>query len=130
MYGEVSVGDRHLELEGKLILQKNLGNWILAYNAVIEAEWKGSGLRDRKGELQQVAGVSYELSPRWSVGAELLHEVEFDDWGSAGNHALYIGPNASYRFKHGFATVTVLMQTTGIREEPDVQTRRIFGFNF
>ena len=130
LYGEVTAGDRVVELEGKLILQKNLGRWLVAYNATIEAEWEGSGLRERTGVFEQSLGVSYEISPRWSVGAELLHEVEFEDWRKAGDHALYLGPNASHRFKRGFVTTTVLFQATGIRAEPDVQTRLIFGIEF
>jgi hypothetical protein len=130
IYGEVSVGDELVELEAKLILQKNLGKWVIAYNAVLEAEWEGSGLNDRNGEFKGALGASYQLSPTWSIGAELVHEVEFPDWSSAGDHVLYIGPNASYRFKRGFATATVLFQATGVKEEPDVQTRLIFGFQF
>jgi hypothetical protein len=130
IYGEVTVGDRKVELEGKLILQKNIGRWKIAYNAILEAEWEGSGLRDDKGEFGQTFGVSYELSPSWSVGAELLHEVEFDHWGPAGDNVVYLGPNVSHRFKRGYVTAAVLMQATGIHDEPDVQSRLIFGFRF
>jgi hypothetical protein len=130
IYGEVTVGDDLVVLEGKLILQKNIGKWIAAYNATIEAEWEGPRLRDNKGEFQQTLGVSYEVNPRWSVGAELLHEVEFDRWGPAGDHAVYVGPNLSCRFKRGFVTTTVLFQATGINSEPDVQTRLILGLRF
>jgi hypothetical protein len=130
VYGEVTVGDRLVEIEGKLILQKNVGKWIFAYNAVLEAEWEGSGLHDSKGEFKQTVGASYELSPSWSVGAELVHEVEFDRWGPAGEHVVYLGPNASYRYKRGFVTTAVLFQATGIKDEADVQTRLIFGVRF
>ncbi len=130
LYGEIVVGDEVFKLEGKLIFQKNFGKLIAAYNATLEAEWEGSGLRHDKGEFKQSAGVSYELTPKWSVGAELLHEVEFDRWGPAGDHAAYIGPNVSYRFKRGFVTTTMLFQATGIRSEADVQTRLIFGILF
>lgn len=130
IYGEVTVGEDLFEIEGKFILQKNFGKWIAAYNATLEAEWEGSGLRDNKGEVKQTLGVSYEVNPSWSVGAELLHEVEFDRWGPAGEHAVYLGPNLSYRFKRGFVTTTVLFQATGIKAESDVQTRLIFGIRF
>jgi hypothetical protein len=130
IYGEVTVGEDLVELEGKLILQKNFGKWVVAYNATIEAEWEGKGLRDNKGEFQQTLGVSYEVNPHWSVGGEFLHEVEFDRWGPAGDHVAYVGPNVSYRFKRGFVTTTVLFQATGIKDESDVQTRLIFGIRF
>jgi hypothetical protein len=130
LYGEVQVGDRVVSIEGKLLLQKNLGPFIIAYNASLESEWEGSGLRDRHGEFQQTLGVSYQVSPKFSVGAEMLHEVQFEDWHSAGEHALYIGPDATFRFGRAYATATVLFQATGIREEPDVQTRFIVGIDF
>lgn len=130
LYGEVKVGDRLVSVEGKLLLQKNVGSWIFAYNASLEAEWEGSGLREHNGEFQQTLGVSYQVSPKFSVGAELLHEVPYKDWGRAGDHTVYVGPNVSYRFGRGFVTTSVLFQATGIQDEPDVQTRLIFGIDF
>ncbi|MEI6534200.1 MAG: hypothetical protein WCN98_02580 [Verrucomicrobiaceae bacterium] len=40
LYGEVLISDRELELEGKLLLQKNLGPLTLVYNGIIEAKWE------------------------------------------------------------------------------------------
>ena len=75
LYQEISGGRRVFESETKLIAQKNFGPLILAYNLTLEAEWEGEGLRERNGEIQQAFGASYELSPRVSVGAEMLHEI-------------------------------------------------------
>jgi hypothetical protein len=130
LYGEVRAGDEVLALEGKLILQKNIGSWVVAYNATLEAEWEGRHFDERTGVIEQSAGVSYQVSPRFTVGAELFHEVEFEDWKEAGDHAFYIGPNASVRSGRWYATGTVLFQATGIDSEPDVQSRLIFGFHF
>src|SRR5829696_1459136 len=52
-YLEVLAGDEVLEIEGKLLLQKNFGPLIIAYNAVLEAEWEGHKLEERTGEFQQ-----------------------------------------------------------------------------
>ena len=41
VYQEYRGGDRFFEWESKLIAQKNLGPLILAYNATVEAVWKG-----------------------------------------------------------------------------------------
>lgn len=130
IYGEVFLGEELFGLEGKLILQRNFGPWMVVYNATIEAEWEGSGFDEQIGELKNSLGVSYQVSPKFSVGAELFTEVEFEDWKDAGDHAIYAGPNFSIRTGNFFATTTVLFQTTGIAGEPDVQTRLIFGFNF
>src|SRR6266542_1440348 len=40
IYGELRAGDRLIELESKLIAQKNFGPLILAYNATLEAVWE------------------------------------------------------------------------------------------
>ena len=130
LYGEVKVGDEVFALEGKLLLQKNLGPWIVAYNAIVEAEWEGRSYDEEVGVFEQTLGVSYQVTPKFSVGAELLHEVEFEEWGDAGDHVVYAGPNASLRFGRAFATATVLFQATDIDDEPDVQSRLIFGIHF
>src|SRR5205809_4175081 len=68
IYGELRVGDRLIELESKLISQKNFGPLILAYNATLESVWEGSALAEREGEFIQAFGASHEISPRVSAG--------------------------------------------------------------
>jgi hypothetical protein len=128
LYQEISAGRRNFESETKLIAQKNFGPLILAYNLVFEAEWEEEGLREHNGEIQQALGASYEISPRVSVGAELLHEILLPGWkSSAAENNFFVGPNASYRGDGWFATVTALAQTTRTAGEPDYQLRLIFG---
>jgi hypothetical protein len=130
LYQEFSAGRRLFESETKLIAQKNFGPLIVAYNLTLEAEWEEEGLRARNGEIQQALGASYELSPRVSVGAEMLHEILLPAWHSseAANN-FFIGPNASYRGDRWFATVTALAQATRTEGEPDYQVRLIFGIS-
>ena len=128
LYGEFKGGDEVIELESKLIAQKNFGPLILAYNATLEATWEGPDLADREGELSQALGASYEMSPRFSCGIELLHEFVFPEWRGA-DHAsnFFVGPNISYRRSSWFVTVTALAQATDTEGEPDLQLRTIFG---
>jgi len=128
IYGEIKSGDRLIELESKLIAQKNLGPLIFAYNATLEAVWEGHSLQEREGEFQQAFGASYELSPRLSVGIELLHEVIFSEWHDDEKiRNLFVGPNVSYRRGNWFVTVTTLAQATNTADEPNLQVRTIFG---
>ena len=130
LYGEIQVGDEKLELEGKLILEKAFGPIVLAYNAVIEAEWEGGRLDEDKGKIEQVAGISYQFSPSFLVGAELLHAFEIPDWaGVRGKGLLYLGPNVSYRTKKWWATLTPLFQVSDVEDEPDFQMRLLVGFH-
>lgn len=130
VYLEVVGGDEVLEVEGKLLLQKNFGPVIVAYNAVLEAVWEGSKLEERTGEFSETLGVSYDLNHSFSIGGELLHEIEFPDWGAAEDSRVWIGPNISFRASHFYATVAGLFQVTDVADEPDVQTRLILGFSF
>ncbi len=61
LYQEYKVGYHLFEWESKLIAQKNLGRWILVYNATLEAVWEGEDLEEREGEFSQAVGASYEF---------------------------------------------------------------------
>lgn len=130
LYGEFAGGDELLKLEGKLILQKDIGPWTFAYNAIIEAEWEGQDYQEDNGEFAQTFGISYSFSPELSAGFELLHEIEIEDWDESQDDVLYLGPNLAYRAKGWWATVTPLFLATDSDNEAKYQTRLIFGIFF
>ena len=131
IYQEIKIGDRLVESESKLIAQKNFGPLIIAYNATLEAVWEGSGLEEQEGEFQQALGASYELSPSFSAGLEMLHEFVFPKWDTNEHRQnFFIGPNLSARSGRWFGTITALAQATQTGDEPDWQVRTIFGFGF
>ena len=131
VYLEVAAAKSLLEIEAKLLLQKNFGPVVVAYNAIIEGEWEGTHLdEERNGEVAQTLGVSVEINRNFSVGAEVVHEVEIPNWDRAEDSIVFAGPNASVHFGRAFATAACLFQLTDIDGEPDVQTRVIFGFIF
>jgi hypothetical protein len=131
IYGEISGGRQHFELESKLIAQKNFGPLILDYNLTLEAEWEEHGLQEHRGEMQQALGASYELSPRVSVGLEFLHEFVFPDWRDEEKiRNVFVGPNVAFRHQNWFVTVTALAQATNTPGEADFKVRTIFGFGF
>jgi hypothetical protein len=131
IYDEIRAGDRVFELESKVIAQKDLGPLILAYNATLDAVWKGTGLQDRQGEFQQALGASYEISQRLSIGVEMLHEFVFPEWRDNQRiRNFFIGPNISFRHRNWFVTVTALAQATDTVDEADFQMRTIFGIGF
>ncbi|MBI1369846.1 MAG: hypothetical protein GC162_14470 [Planctomycetes bacterium] len=130
LYGEIKGGDEVLGVEGKLLLQKNIGSWIIAWNGVIEAEWEGDHFDDDNGTLEQTLGISYQVTPSLLLGAELVHEIDYADWSAWGPHVVYAGPNVSYRKGNWWVTVAPLFQLTRVDDEADFQTRLIFGINF
>ncbi|HMN39761.1 MAG TPA: hypothetical protein PKE29_02880 [Phycisphaerales bacterium] len=132
-YHEVRLGDAVFELENKLILQKNFGPLVAAYNLSLEAVWQEHGYREREGELSQSLGLSYEITPKFLVGMEALHELPLPDWKTGANQNFFIGPVASYRFggdHDWWVTATALKQTTHNEGEAEWQFRVIVGFSF
>ena len=129
-YQEFKGGYRFFESESKLLMQKNIGRFVVAYNATLEAEWEGEGLEEREGEFQQSLGLSYEINPHLLIGAEAVHEIAFPDWSETEERKFFAGPNVSVRAGTWWATVTALGQLTRAGDEPDLQVRTIFGFSF
>ena len=130
IYGEIKLGDELFVLEAKLLLQKNVGPWTFVYNAVVEAEWEGADYEEEIGVFEQTLGISYDLSPSFSLGLEAKHELEYEGWSGSADSAVYVGPVAAWRTQGFFIAGTVLFQASEIDSEADVQTRVIFGFDF
>lgn len=129
LYGEVGIGDDLLEVEGKVLLQKNFGPVSLVYNFIVESEWEEDGLSEVKGEWGNTLGLGYQVSPRFSFGAELLHEMEIADWKDGEDSALYLGPNVSVSVGPAWLTVAGLWELTDTGEA-DFQMRAITGWHF
>jgi hypothetical protein len=133
LYGEVVAGEESLEIEGKLLLEKTLGRWHVAYNLILEAEWEGDRFGhydERNGEFAQSLGVSFDVNKHLSIGAEVLHEIPLPDWSKAEESNVFVGPNASLRVGRFFFTATGLLQVSNVEGEPDAQVRVITGFDF
>ena len=130
LYGEIKVGNDLVELEGKLILQKNIGQFIFAWNGAVEAEWEGQNHETKNGTFEQTAGISYQIIPQLSGGVEAVHEIEWANWREQGDNVVWVGPNISYRTTGWWITVAPLFQVTSVSGEPDFQTRMIIGINF
>lgn len=133
VYLEIAGGERAFDIEGKLLLQKNLGPLTIGYNAILDAAWEGDSFGhfdSRNGSFSQTLGVSYDLTKRVSVGAELVHEIALPGWRASEPSVVYAGPNASFRFGRGYVTVAGVFQLTNVQAEPELQTRVIFGVSF
>ena len=54
LLAEFKGGPEVLELENRVILQKDIDKWVLAYNATLEFEWEGDGYSEHNLKLEQV----------------------------------------------------------------------------
>lgn len=129
LYGEVKLGDDFVELEMKLLLQKNIGAWMIVYNLGAEIEWEHDYDDDEAG-LMQSLGVAYQINPSFSAGVEALHEVGLPDVETFGDNAVYFGPNVSWRNERLSVAVAGLWQLTSLSGEPDFQLRTIVAVDF
>jgi hypothetical protein len=134
IYTEVAVGEDEIEIENKLLLQKDIGNWTIAYNLIFETELEGvfdSGAENEvEGVLGHALGVSYAIAPGWQLGAEVLAESVYKDWSEYEHTTVWAGPAVGYSTEKWFVTGTAAYQLTDTEEEPDWQLRIIAGYSF
>ena len=130
VYAEGKIGDKKAEVEFKLLLQKNFGPWIIAWNGVFEAEWEGKKYDEKKGVLGNDFGVSYSIIPAVSAGFEVVHEVAYKDWSHWGKNSVYIGPKIVYRNELWWFGITPTFQVTDVGSKANYMTRLIAGINF
>jgi hypothetical protein len=135
LYGEMNVGDNFLEYEVKLLLQKDVDNWVFAYNLVAETEiegvFKGDQANEVEGELANTFGASYSLSPHIRAGGEFVVECAYHNWSHLEDTPVFLGPVFTYEAeKHWWVTVTPMFQLSSVDDEPDFQLRMIAGYTF
>lgn len=129
LYGEAIMNDSELELEAKLLLQKNVGPFSFAWNGILEAKWE-NGYRDAVGVLEQTLGVSYQVHPSFSVGLEAKQEVAFEDWRHSEGNAVFVGPNVSFRKGRFFLASTCLFRVSNVPGEPHIELGTVMGIHF
>ncbi|HAO99941.1 MAG TPA: hypothetical protein DCQ83_07865 [Fibrobacteres bacterium] len=121
LYGELGFNTDATELEGKALLDKNVGSWILAANLIVEAEIENRSLETEEIEISPVIGAAYEISPRISAGLELRNHNEFEKEGGESfewmNSAVYLGPSLAYTTKAMTVTFTLLPQLPALKTE-------------
>jgi hypothetical protein len=136
LYGEVKVGEGELEFENKLLLQKDIGNWIFVYNLVLGIEIEGifkehEEENEVEGVLGHTFGAAYAVTPSLFVGGEAVVESVYEDWSHYEFTTVYAGPVVSLRNLGNFwVTFTPTFQVTDEEEEPDFQFRMIAGYQF
>jgi hypothetical protein len=119
LYGEVGLGDHEAELEGKLILDKRMGNWLLAYNFVLEKEFEFEpGETEEETALENVLGIAHVFNERFSLGLEARQHAEFipnDPAGDPEHIAWFAGPALSYAGANWWVAATCLFQLPAIQ---------------
>ena len=140
----LDAADGVFELEEKIILGQRHGDWKWALNLTHATEWEND-YQDRVGEFEATFGIARQLNSRWSLGLEMRHHAEAEEYRDWEGYAFYLGPVLSYRTDRWWAALTVMPQIYGANPEggnPDnnthldldaherVNVRLLFGFSF
>jgi len=116
LYGEVTENEREIELEGKVILQKRLGNVLLLSNLWVEHEFGFEGKRE--WVFNPTLGVQYQATPSIFPGVEAWMRAEYEP-GSAGEVRdfnagphVYVGPTLMANLGTFFVTTGYYLRAT------------------
>ncbi len=119
LYTEATLGLDEVELEGKLLLDKQLGKWLFAFNAVAEHEWATELIGGETNTSSEFTaefdlGIAYALRRNFSIGLEVRNHNEIVK-GVWEHSALFAGPVVSYSSDTWWATLTVLPQVASFK---------------
>ena len=109
------------ELEGKLVLSKDIGKFNAAYNQIIESEVDNGGRT--KHEFRVAAG--YEILPGFHAGGEFVGQ----HWAPGSNrNELSMGPTIAYEHKYFWIAAGGLFGLNHAAD--DKEARLIVGIPF
>lgn len=121
LYGEVYVGAHELKGEAKVILDKRVGNWLVATNFVAEAAQAQEPGANLEWEGKITGGASYRIGGGVSAGIEGVFTKEWvnedDDGYELEKAVLQIGPVVHYANEALWATFTLLPQVRSFAEQ-------------
>jgi hypothetical protein len=121
-YLELGILADELELEGKLILDKQIGNTTHALNIVGEPAWgvaveSGGTKTEFELGLEFDYGFSCELNENWNLGFEARNHNDYTKGNGWQHSALFAGPVISYRTSGWWVTLTILPQLYAFNTE-------------
>ena len=117
LYGEWGLkGGDEVELEAKIILDKNIGKSLFAFNGIIEYEkefeWVNSKIRSTHWEAPIEFDFAYlqNININWGVGFEVRNHNEIAK-GEGWEHSVFFGgPTINYRGDRWFVIANYLPQ--------------------
>lgn len=145
LYFEYTIATDEIELESKLILDKQIGKTIQAFNLVGEyasaSEFESDSGKvqmenENEFELKLNYGFSYQINKNFYVDLEIFNKNKFEskEWKYS---VLSAGPGLSYNFEGFWLNFTLFPQITNFKsgtpelvKNEKIQTRLIFSYVF
>ena len=121
LYAEGSLKSDEIELEGKIILDKQIDNFLIAFNAVGEHSFvtgiNSTGLAETQPEniLEFVGGAAYFLTPSFTIGIEARHHTQKPPIFEGGGvySAFFAGPSFSVSGSNWWSALSIMPQIAG-----------------
>lgn len=143
LYFEYTLAPAETELEGKLILDKQTGKFIHAFNLEGELEFeKEFEAEENKFEneaevkLEWNYGLSYQLRNNWFAGLEVMNSNVLEE-GELEKSILSAGPGIAYVGQGFWVNFTLMPQLTNLKgggrsiiEDDGLQARLLFSYEF
>jgi hypothetical protein len=145
IYFEYTLAPTETELEGKIILDKQTGNFVNAFNIVgeygIGKNFIANGTKlEMENEKELIIelnyGISYKIKDALNIGLEIFNQnlVNESNWE---NSVLSLGPCFSYSINGLWINLTFMPQIVNLKgggleltEHERLQTRLIFSYEF
>lgn len=146
LYGELTLGTDKVELETKLIADKQVQHYLFAGDITAEYELSsdiinGTELVSKEVKIKPGIGVAYIAESGFGAGVEVRNENIFIS-GEMKHSSLFAGPTVSYASEaiwftltfmpqvHSFKGGTTLSKNLDLDEFEKIQTRLLLAFHF
>jgi len=131
LYAELGWKGDEIELETKLILDKQIGKNLFAFNLVAEIEQeieRKNGKTELKMESIPVEidfGYMRNVSKNWGIGFELTDNNRITKNNGWENSVLFAGATLNYRSNRWFLIASILPQITNIHRSISSPGKRV-----
>ncbi len=142
VYFEGTASTDSAEVEGKLILDKRSGPWLLAVNVVGDHEWNwvARGHTVREAGLELDLGAGYQVTDAFFAGLEARSVNEFEDADELESSVIYAGPTLGLARDSWWVSVSFTPQLGALhgassgshldlRHQERLQARAVMGFH-
>jgi hypothetical protein len=123
LYGELVENERELELEGKIILQRRIGDLRIAANLWAEREYENFDVHQGDWVINPTLGLTYQVTPVFHPGIESWMRAEYPDSAPARTFNLgpqvYVGPTAMLDFGNFWWSTGAYLRVTDVRHDLD-----------
>lgn len=116
--GRASLGVDVFELEARLVVDKQLGDLLLAANVAAEQSFPWGGRAGVTTRVEETLGLAYAIAPFARVGLEARAKSSFARGDYQGT-ALYVGPSLAFRFRPLWLSIAATIQAAADKAPAD-----------